>query len=69
MREPGDRMPAPSGEAAGRARPGDPLRVGVLGAADIAPNAIVTPAHLTGARLVAVAARDRSRAEAFASGL
>jgi len=44
-----------------------PLRIGVLGAARIAENAISTPALLTGARLVAVAARDRSRAEAFAA--
>ena len=43
------------------------LRIGVLGAARIAESAIVTPARLTGARLVAVAARDRARAEAFAA--
>ena len=45
----------------------EPLRIGVLGAARIAENAIVTPARLTGARLVAVAARDRGRAETFAA--
>ena len=45
----------------------EPLRLGVLGAAGIAPRAIVAPAHETGARLVAVAARDRSRAEEFAA--
>lgn len=45
----------------------EPLRIGVLGAARISANAIVEPARLTGARLVAVAARDRSRAEAFAA--
>jgi predicted dehydrogenase len=44
----------------------EPLRIGVLGAARIAENAIVTPARLTGARLVAVAARDRDRADKFA---
>ena len=44
-----------------------PLRVGIFGAADIAENGIVKPARLTGTRLVAVAARDRSRAEAFAA--
>jgi predicted dehydrogenase len=44
----------------------EPLRVGILGAARIADLAIVKPARLTGVRLVAVAARDRSRAEAFA---
>jgi predicted dehydrogenase len=45
----------------------EPLRVGVLGAARIAELAIVSPARTTGDRLVAVAARDRSRAEAFAA--
>jgi predicted dehydrogenase len=44
----------------------EPLRIGVLGAARIAELAIVSPARATGDRLVAVAARDRSRAEAFA---
>jgi predicted dehydrogenase len=43
------------------------LRIGVLGAARIAKLAIVGPACTTGDRLVAVAARDRRRAEAFAS--
>jgi predicted dehydrogenase len=46
--------------------PEEPLRVGVLGAARIAGLAIVAPAAATGHRLVAVAARDRRRAEAFA---
>ena len=59
-------MSAGSLDAATGSRAGGPLRVGVLGAATIAENAIVTPAHVTGARLVAVAARDRDRAEAFA---
>jgi predicted dehydrogenase len=45
----------------------EPLRVGILGAARIAELAIVKPAHATGTRLVTVAARDRRRAEAFAS--
>ena len=45
----------------------EPLRIGILGAARIAPDSIVTPAALTGARLVAVAARDRHRAETFAA--
>lgn len=45
----------------------EPLRLGVLGAARISALAIVAPAQLTGARLVAVAARDRRRAEAFAA--
>jgi predicted dehydrogenase len=43
------------------------LRVGILGAARIAPIALVKPARRTGrATVVAVAARDRTRAEAFA---
>lgn len=44
----------------------EPLRIGVLGASRIAEAAIVGPAADLGHRLVAVAARDRSRAEAFA---
>ena len=43
-----------------------PLRLGVLGASRISPTSIVEPARLTGARLIAVAARDRTRAEDFA---
>jgi predicted dehydrogenase len=42
------------------------LRIGVLGASRIAETAIVRPAAELGHRLVAVAARDRSRAEVFA---
>jgi predicted dehydrogenase len=42
------------------------LRIGVLGASRIADLAIVGPAHQLGHRLVAVAARDRKRAEVFA---
>ncbi len=45
----------------------EPLRIGVLGAARISDKAIVVPAQLTGHRLVAVAARDRARAEQFAA--
>ncbi|GAB3570688.1 Gfo/Idh/MocA family oxidoreductase [Amycolatopsis endophytica] len=45
----------------------EPLRIGILGAARIAATAIVAPAHDTGHRLVAIAARDRGRAEAFAA--
>ena len=45
----------------------EPLRIGVLGAARIAELAIVSPAGMTGDRLVAVAARDPRRAEAFAA--
>jgi predicted dehydrogenase len=44
-----------------------PLRIAILGAARIAPWAIVRPARrLPQVRVVAVAARERSRAEAFA---
>ncbi|MFD2091042.1 Gfo/Idh/MocA family protein [Blastococcus deserti] len=43
-----------------------PLRIGVLGAARIAERGIVVPAKNTGCRLVAVAARDAARAEAWA---
>ncbi|MCX5425250.1 Gfo/Idh/MocA family protein [Streptomyces sp. NBC_00078] len=45
-----------------------PLRIGVLGAARITERALIDPARTGGHRLVAVAARDRSRAEAFAAG-
>jgi predicted dehydrogenase len=45
----------------------EPLRIGVLGAARIAELAIVKPAHATGTRLVAIAARDPQRAAAFAA--
>ena len=44
----------------------EPIRLGVLGAARIAERAIVAPAKDTGARLVAIAARDHERAEAYA---
>jgi predicted dehydrogenase len=42
------------------------LRIGVLGASRIADLSIIGPAHELGHRLVAVAARDRDRAERFA---
>jgi len=45
----------------------EPLRIGVLGAARITQAALVDPARTTGHRVVAVAARDRSRAESFAA--
>ncbi len=48
------------------AHPDEPLRIGILGAARITGLALVSPARATGARLVAVAARDASRAEDFA---
>jgi predicted dehydrogenase len=45
-----------------------PLRIGVLGAARIAPAAIVGPTRrVDGVELVAVAARDGARARAFAT--
>jgi len=44
-----------------------PLKIGILGAARIADDGIVDPSRLLGHRLIAVAARDRSRAEAFAA--
>jgi predicted dehydrogenase len=43
-----------------------PLRIGILGAARIADEGIVAPAEALGHELVAIAARDRQRAEAFA---
>ncbi|MEV5410301.1 Gfo/Idh/MocA family oxidoreductase [Thermopolyspora sp. NPDC052614] len=45
----------------------EPLRIGVLGAARIAGAAIARPARDGGHRLVAIAARDRARAEEFAA--
>ena len=44
-----------------------PLKIGILGAARIADDGIVDPSRVLGHRLVAVAARDRARAEAFAA--
>lgn len=44
----------------------EPLRIGVLGCARITELALVAPARATGARLVAVGGRDRSRAVEFA---
>ncbi len=44
----------------------EPLRIGVLGAARITELALITPAGITGDRVVAVAARDPERAAAFA---
>jgi len=44
-----------------------PIRFGVLGAAKIAPKALIGPlAKLDGVEITRVAARDRSRAEAYA---
>jgi len=43
------------------------LRIGILGAARITELSLIGPARTTGDRLVAVAARDRTRAERFAT--
>ena len=46
----------------------EPLRIGVLGAARITPMALIRPARqVPEARIVAVAARDATRAQAFAA--
>lgn len=46
---------------------GPPLRIGVLGAAQITPSALIGPARrVDSVEVVAVAARDPQRAEAFA---
>jgi len=45
-----------------------PLRIGILGAARIAPMAVIAPAAKTGAAVVsAIAARDPARAQSFAA--
>ena len=44
-----------------------PLRIGILGAARIAGPAVIEPARALGEEVVAVAARDLSRAESYAS--
>ena len=43
-----------------------PLRIGILGAAGIAPRAIIFPANATNHQIAAVGARDKSRAAEFA---
>jgi predicted dehydrogenase len=46
----------------------DTVRIGILGAARIAPSAVIKPARNSGEAVVAaVAARDRGRADAFAA--
>ncbi|HET8931420.1 MAG TPA: Gfo/Idh/MocA family oxidoreductase [Acidimicrobiales bacterium] len=46
----------------------DVIRIGILGAAAIAPAAVINPArHVDGVAITAIAARDRARAEAFAT--
>lgn len=58
--------PRPTVGPDGETRAMTPLRIGILGAARIAEAAIVQPAKVLGHELVAIAARDRSRAEQFA---
>ena len=49
-------------------RAADPLRIGVLGAADIVRGALLEPAaDLTGVEVAAIAARDPSRAREYAA--
>jgi predicted dehydrogenase len=45
----------------------EPLRIGILGASRIAPNALFAPASFTGDHLVAVASRDMAKAETYAA--
>jgi predicted dehydrogenase len=45
----------------------EPLRIGTLGASRIAPEALFIPASITGDRLVAVAARDKTKATPYAA--
>ena len=46
----------------------DTVRIGILGAARIAPSAVIKPArNVAGATIGAVAARDRARAQEFAT--
>jgi predicted dehydrogenase len=44
-----------------------PLRIGVLGTAQITAEALIRPAHAAGVELVAVASRDAQRGAAFAA--
>ena len=66
MRKRDEMSPAGPGQVPAGTCGDGALRIGVLGSASIAENGIVIPAHTTGTRLVAIAARDRSRAQAFA---
>lgn len=52
---------------AGAASKSDPLRIGILGAARIIEKAIGIPSREAPVRLVAIAARDRRRAEKIAA--
>jgi predicted dehydrogenase len=44
-----------------------PLRIGIPGAASIAPSALIKPANGNDEVVIAVAARDGARAQAFAT--
>jgi predicted dehydrogenase len=77
-RPPGERMTCEArGAGRGRSASGESvlagcdtvaMRIGILGAARIAPSALVKPARaVEGVEVAAVAARDRRRAEAFAA--
>ena len=58
----------PAGAAGGWYRRRVTLRIGVLGAARIAPGALIEPAAaLDGVEVTAIAARDPARAETFAT--
>jgi predicted dehydrogenase len=59
------RLPGPTGAEPESTHA--PLRIGILGTARIADLAVIGPARLLGARLVAVAARDRDRAQTWAA--
>lgn len=54
-------LPAPLSQSS-------PLRIGILGAARITPNAVIRPAgRIPGVQVAAIAARDPERARAFAA--
>jgi predicted dehydrogenase len=69
---PGNHSAVTTGEASSTgtgssSKGGRPVRIGILGAARIVPAALVKPSHAVGeVALVAVAARDKERATAFA---
>ena len=60
--------PRPGTQQPVQCPPMDTVRIGILGAARIAPNAIIRPARNVDEAIVgAVAARDRSKADRFAA--
>ncbi|MEJ5944222.1 Gfo/Idh/MocA family oxidoreductase [Pseudokineococcus basanitobsidens] len=64
-----DTSPATPPPAGADPRTPAPLRIGVLGAARITREALADPARRTGHRVVALAARDRGRAQEAAGAL